>query len=110
MFLENRSRMHRVDSQLQAFPDGPCLPSLGYYTNHTSRLKNLSNRHRDGLARYFTKTAEPSLAYLLITTLLVEFDDKVWLLGLKVCGRIVECQMPVLPDANESCINYLVRN
>src|SRR2546425_4507301 len=110
MLLEDRSRTHRADFELQAVSHGPCLSTLWYNTNHTSRLKNLSNRHRDGPARYFIKTAEPSLAYLLIATLFVEFDYKIWRLSLEISGRIIKSEVPVLPNANESYINCMARN
>src|SRR4029453_3861354 len=103
--LQNGGRMHGVHFQLQAVSDGVCLPSFGHNTNYVSRLENLLNRHRDCPLRYFIKNAKPSLADLLIPATVIEFDDQVRFLCLKVRGRIVECEMSVLTNADECCIN-----
>lgn len=41
--LQNGSRTHRTNFELEAVSDCFCLSSIGYNTNHVSRLENLPN-------------------------------------------------------------------
>ena len=52
---------------------------------------------------------EPPFAHLLTATRIVELDDEIRALGVEIRGRIVECEVAVLADADERDIHRLRR-
>jgi len=110
MLLKNRGRAQGADFQLEAVSNGLRFPPIGYDTEHVFGFDNLLDRHGDGLPRDIINSLEPTFAYLLAPACLIEFDNKIRFPRLEVGWRIIESQVPVLPNANEGRVNYLARD
>src|SRR5260370_32864640 len=106
MFSYDRSRRHGTDLSFEAGFYGLSLTLPGNHGENLFRLKNLFRRHRKGLLRNLGDICEPGFADLLLAARLVEIDDDVRFFGLEICRRIVERNMPILPDAEERDVNW----
>ena len=70
----------------------------------------LFDGHRNRLSGNFINTFEPTLTNLLLATCVIEIDNYVWFVGVKVCRRIVKCEMPVFTYTDKRYINCLLRD
>jgi len=70
----------------------------------------LFDRHRNRLSWNFINACEPALTNLLSATCVIEIDNDVWFVGVKVCRRVVKCEMPVFTYTDKRNINCLLRD
>jgi hypothetical protein len=70
----------------------------------------LFDRHRNRLSWNFINAFEPTLTDLLLATCLIEINNDVWFVSVKVRRWVVECKMPVFTYANKRYINCLLRD
>ena len=70
----------------------------------------LFDGHRNRLSRNFINAFEPTLTNLLLATCVIEIDNDVWFVGVKVCRRVVKCEMPVFTYTDKRYINCLLRD
>src|SRR5215469_5273429 len=75
-------------------------------TKNLFRPENLTDGHRDRAPGDVGQVLEPAFAELLPAACLIEMDHDVSCFGLKIGGRIVEGQVPVLADADESYVDW----
>src|SRR5437870_2959445 len=101
MLLQNRSRHLRDYAAFDAVFHRLCLPLIRNRADNCAGFYDLLDRHRYGLLRDILKRRKPSFAKLLSAAGVVEIDDDVRLVGLKIGRRIVESEMPVFADANK---------
>src|SRR5882724_3962196 len=101
MAAQDRRRRHRTDFSFKARFHRLRLSRIRYDRENLLGLKNLLHRHRERLLWHLRDISEPCLAHLLATAGLVQVDDQVWLLGLKIRGGIVEGDMAVLPNSEK---------
>ena len=81
------------------------LDAAGSDGNDAFALHHLVNGHGNCLGGNFVDGSEPALAYLLHSAALIKINNYVSLFGIKVRGRIVEGDMCVLADADDTHIN-----
>ena len=67
--------------------------------------QDLSHGHRNRLCRNIRHTPEPSLIHLLLPARVVEWDHQIRIVDFEVCGRIVECQVRILPNSDKRQID-----
>ncbi len=68
---------------------------------------DLAGAHRDGLLRHIPQGLEPALPNLLLLAPFVQLHHLVGKIGFKVGRRVVEGDMPVLPDADHPHVHDL---
>lgn len=102
---QNRSRSRRPNLPFQTQLDRARLAHIRHDSDNLPRLQNLPRRHRDRARGHLRQIRKPALTHLLSATSLVQFNNDVRILGLKIRGRIIERNMPVLPDADERQID-----
>src|SRR5438876_11097459 len=87
-----------------------CFALVGHRADDGARFHDLLNGHRDRLPGHIFKSGKPSFAELLFAAGVVEVDDDVRFFGLKISGRIVEGEMPILTNADESDLDRRLAN
>src|SRR5579864_6147977 len=102
----DRSRGHGTDLTFEARFYGLSFTLVGNHGENLFGFENLFRRHRKRLLRNLGDICEPRLADLLLTACLVEIDDDVRFFGVEICGWIVECDMPVLPDTEKGDVDW----
>src|SRR5215472_6211057 len=105
MRAQNRSRCLRADFSFEA--EFYCLrfPAFRNHANYLIGLQNLAYGHRNGSSGDFGNICEPSLTDLLEPASLIEFHDQIRLVLFKIRRRVIEGQVSVLPNTNESDID-----
>src|SRR5215472_3883367 len=105
MFTQNRCRVSRRYLALETFPHCRSLALIGHDRENMPRLQDLTNAHRDCLPGNICQSRKPSFSKLLPAAGVIEINDQVRRLCVKVRRRIVERKMPILADANKGKIN-----
>src|SRR5436190_24344054 len=106
MSSQDRGWRQRADLARETFLDCLRLPGFRHNCDDLLRFKNLPNRHRNRPPRNLIQTFKPTLSHLLPPTGLIKVHYDVRLVSLKVGRRIVESQMPILPNTNKRKINW----
>ena len=101
MPLQNGGRSQGADLPLAAGPYGFGFPRVRDNSENLASFQDLADRHTDRPPGNVRNLAKPALADLLSAAGFIELDNREWLLGLEIRGRIVERQMPVFADAHE---------
>src|SRR6185503_7090022 len=102
--------MHRTYLQLDRGFHGLRLSPVRNNAQDLATSEYLFDRHRDRLRRNFINALEPTLTNLLLATCVIQIDNDVWFVGVKVCRRVVKCEMPVFTYTNKRHINCLSRD
>jgi hypothetical protein len=102
---QDRRRCVRTDLSFEAGRNRRRLSRIGHDTNNFVSFQDLSHAHGDCSTRNFGKTLEPSFTELLPATSFVQIDDQIRLLSIKICGWIVESQVPVFTNSDKCHIN-----
>jgi hypothetical protein len=102
---QNRSGRQRADLTIKACLDRSRFAGIGHNANDFFGLQDLAYGHGNCSLGNSGKTLEPSFTDLLLSARFVEMDDDVRFFGLEIGGRIIESQMPILTDPDESYID-----
>lgn len=112
MRLQYAGGKHRIHRAGQTIPDSLRLPDAGNGTDDRRRSEDLTYRHTDGRRRDLPNAAKPTLIDLLLPAFRVQVDDMIRLVDRKIGGRVIESQMPILPDPDKGniyrTVHYLV--
>src|SRR6266496_388962 len=84
------------------------LAPVRNHDNDFPGAQDLSHRHRNCLRGHIRHTSEPSLVHLLLPASLVELDYEIRIVDFEIGGRIVECQVRILPNSDKGQIDRLV--
>ena len=105
MSSQNGRGRSRADWAFETCLDRLCFAQFGRDAENFFGFEKLPNRNRNRSSRNLAQTAEPAFADLLAAAGLVEIDDEIRRLCLKISGRIVESQMPIFADADKRNLN-----
>lgn len=105
MSAENARGDLRIDRSLESGLDGLGFAGFRNGGNDLGGLENLANGHGDGAGGDVRERFEPAFADLLTAAGFIEIDEEVGIFGIEIGGRIVEGEVSVLADADESEIN-----
>src|SRR6266480_492082 len=99
MVAQNGGRRHWADLAFEAGLHRLRLAGIRNNGENFAAFEDLPHRHRKRLFRDLRGVCEPCLAHLLLAASLIEIHDDVWLFGLEICWRIIECDMTVFTNA-----------
>ena len=102
---QNRRGGLGIDVSLETGLNCRCLAGIGHDANDLLGFQNLAYGHRNGTPGDFGNICKPPLADLLAPAILIEFHDQIWLIAFEIRGRVIEGQVPVLPNPHESDID-----
>src|SRR5579862_1277467 len=105
MRAQDRRRGFGTDLTLKTLRDSFGFARVWNDTQNLFRLENLADAHRDRAHGHIGQGLEPAFAELLAAAGLIEIDHDVRFFGFKISGRIVEGQMSVLANADESYVD-----
>src|SRR6516165_4303443 len=105
MASQNRRRRHRTDLSLEAGLYRLSLALVWHDRKNFFCLKNLFRGHRNGLLGNLRNIGEPGFTNLLLPASLIEIDDDVRLLSVKVGRRIVKRDVSILANSEEGDVN-----
>src|SRR5439155_22606184 len=107
MCAQNRSWKFRADLAFQAGLHRSRLSKIGNDCEYFPGFENLTHRHRKRLFWHLRDVGEPSFAYLLLAARCIEINNDVWLLALKICGRIIKCNVTVFTNTEEGDVDWI---
>jgi len=110
MGAQDGGRRHGTDLALKAFRHRLRLTGVGDNADNFPGLQYLPHRHRDRAAGHVREALEPAFPKLLPAARFVQVDHDVRRFALKVSGRIVERQVSVFADPDESHVDGRLAN
>ena len=82
-----------------------CLSRVGDDAQDLLCFQDLADAHGNGAMGNVCEGREPSFPKLLAAASIVKLNDNIWLLRFEIRWWIVESEMTVLPDSDESQID-----
>lgn len=105
MVLQDGAGAGVGDGAFEHALDGLGFAFVGNHVDDDLALEDLGDAHAESMGGHSVEGGEPAFAQLLTAAGVVEFDHEESLVGVKVSRGIVESDVTVFADADESDIN-----
>src|ERR1700730_4865324 len=102
---QDRSGGERTDFAVETRFHGIGFSGVWHDAHDLLCLQDLAHTHRNCALRYICECCEPTFPKLLAPASFIQLDHQIRLFGFKICGRIVEREMPIFTDPDERYIN-----